>query len=943
MAMPAPPRAHELLEREEELAGLRDLLRDAADGRGRVLAVEGPPGIGKTRLLQAAAGEARDAGFAVLAASGSELERDFGFGVARQLFERALAGLDERERDGVLDGAAALARPALGLDAGAPAGRAPGGEAGHAVVHGLYWLTVNLAARGALLITVDDLPLADPPSLRFLGYLARRLDGLRAGIAVAMRPALPGQDAALVDAVLAGAGTPVWPGPLGERAVAVLARRELGAEPDPAFVGACHRATGGNALLVGEVLSELRRRGAAPDARTARSVQAMGTERMARAVRRRIDALAPGADRLTRAVGVLGDGCAPGLAAALAGLTEDEAVRAAADLAAADVLADAGELAFRHPVVRAAVVDRIPAAELSAAHGAAARLLAERGASAAAVAAHLRHAPPAADPRAVEHLRAAAIQARTQGLPEVAAAHLRRALAEPPVAAERAGVLRELGSAEIAAELPQGPDRLAEALELLRDPRERAEVALELAGALFDQLRVPEAAAVARGALAGLGDADRETALLLETLVAECVRMDLGVSGDEVERLQARAATLRGDTPAERFALAVSAMMRGSDTAEDHAAAAALIDRAVAAGPLPPGSPETGIVSNLIRAGRLEAAERYVERSVAHARRHGLVRSYGLMVGMRGWIELERGALEAAEADLRTATDTGEEHPAPSAGPMGALLAVVLAEQGRLAEAGDVLARFGLEGAVPEHQVMKIVLLARARVRAAQGRRAEALADALELGRRYERWNLRRAVPAWRSLAAVLLLMDGPPEEARTLAREELDLAHRWGTPQVIGVAQRAVALVDGDEDLLAAAAATLSRSPARLELARTLVELGAMLRRRRRRTEARLPLRRALELADACGAVPLAARARDELVASGARPRRAALSGPASLTVSERRVADLAARGLTNRGIAQELFVTPATVETHLRHAFQKLDIAGRGELAAALSGPPR
>jgi DNA-binding CsgD family transcriptional regulator len=184
--------------------------------------------------------------------------------------------------------------------------------------------------------------------------------------------------------------------------------------------------------------------------------------------------------------------------------------------------------------------------------------------------------------------------------------------------------------------------------------------------------------------------------------------------------------------------------------------------------------------------------------------------------------------------------------------------------------------------------------------------------------------------------------MDGEAERARALAREELDLARRWGTPQVIGIAQRGLALITGDEALLREAVASLARSPARLELARTQVELGALLRRRRRRADARPPLREGLDLAHACGAVALAERARDELVATGARPRRPALSGPGSLTVSERRVAELAIRGLTNRRIAQELFVTPATVETHLRHAFQKLDIAGRGELGAALAGPP-
>jgi DNA-binding NarL/FixJ family response regulator len=129
-----------------------------------------------------------------------------------------------------------------------------------------------------------------------------------------------------------------------------------------------------------------------------------------------------------------------------------------------------------------------------------------------------------------------------------------------------------------------------------------------------------------------------------------------------------------------------------------------------------------------------------------------------------------------------------------------------------------------------------------------------------------------------------------------------------------------------------------LDNSQASLELARSLTELGGALRRAGRRAEAREPLRRALDLAARCGADPLAEQAETELRASGARPRHAVLSGPQSLTVSERRVAEMAARGQTNREIAQALFVSLRTVETHLTHAFQKLGIDSRTKLAEAL-----
>jgi DNA-binding CsgD family transcriptional regulator len=136
----------------------------------------------------------------------------------------------------------------------------------------------------------------------------------------------------------------------------------------------------------------------------------------------------------------------------------------------------------------------------------------------------------------------------------------------------------------------------------------------------------------------------------------------------------------------------------------------------------------------------------------------------------------------------------------------------------------------------------------------------------------------------------------------------------------------------------LRAAAEVLAGSGARLEHARTLVELGAALRRANQRTAAREPLRSGLDLAYRCGAARLAEQARAELLAAGARPRTGILTGLEALTASERRVAELAAAGMSNPEIAQALFVTLNTVEGHLRHAYRKLSISSRGQLPAAL-----
>ena len=309
---------------------------------------------------------------------------------------------------------------------------------------------------------------------------------------------------------------------------------------------------------------------------------------------------------------------------------------------------------------------------------------------------------------------------------------------------------------------------------------------------------------------------------------------------------------------------------------------------------------------------------------------------------MRGALALERGELAPAEADFQAALELAEE-PSGLAARLGVLLALVNAEQGRLEEAERLLDDHGMGRPMPEYQAMNPVLYGRARTRALQGRRELALADALEMGRRYEGLGIRRAVPAWRSLAATQLKALNGNGRARELISEEVTLAERWGTPFAIGLALRAAGLVEDDAERLAAAVGVLEASPARLELARARVDLGAALRRSGRRAEARAPLRAGMDLAHSCGALGLAERAREELRATGARPRRLALSGAQALTAAERRVAEMAADGLTNRRIAQELFVTTATVETHLRHSFQKLDVHSRRQLAAALAAPVR
>jgi DNA-binding CsgD family transcriptional regulator len=236
-----------------------------------------------------------------------------------------------------------------------------------------------------------------------------------------------------------------------------------------------------------------------------------------------------------------------------------------------------------------------------------------------------------------------------------------------------------------------------------------------------------------------------------------------------------------------------------------------------------------------------------------------------------------------------------------------------------------------------------MLLLRRGRLRRAQGRLDEALAD---LGACDEQMGAGQATSPglgpWRSEAALAHHALGNRQAAEQLLTEELELAQAIGLPRCVGVALRAQGLLTGGPEgiaLLERAVETLAGSPARLEHARALCDLGAARRRARQRVAAREPLRQALEAAHRLGAAALAERARTELLATGARPRRLVQRGRDALTPSERRVCEMAAQGSSNRAIAQALFVTVRTVEVHLNHAYAKLEVPSRAHLAAALS----
>jgi DNA-binding CsgD family transcriptional regulator/tetratricopeptide (TPR) repeat protein len=937
----------ELLEREAELAAVEALIGDPLD-TGRLLAIEGPPGIGKTSLLAATKARAQEAGIQVMGARGSELELAFSYGVVRQLFEPFLRREPPEERAELLAGAAALAAP---LFDPAELASEPGTDVSLATLHGLYWLAANVAARGPLLLAVDDLHWCDAASLRWLAYLVARLEDLPLALVVGLRAAEPGTDPLVLGQIVSDPlATVIRPAPLTREATGRLIRRLLSSEAEDSFCVACHEESGGNPLLLRELLNAVASEGLPATAANVERLREVEADAVSRAVSLRLIRLPPEATSLARAIAILGDDADPRDAAAMAGLDDERASRAATELVRGDILRPHAPLAFVHPVVRAAVYAMLTPAEQDESHGRAARLLADSGAEAERIAAHLLRVAPAADVQIVRTLRDAARVALARGAAESAVAYLRRALEEPPSVSERVDVLLELGSAETLVSGPTSVEHLREAHELIHDPIRRAKAAVLLGRQLFSLHRTDDSVAVLQRGLEELGRADFEISRRLEAGLILNAIMAPRLYDLALERLERVRSHPSNTTPGEKMLLGLLAYheARANVPAD---IAVGLARRALADGVLlraaKGGGPFLMAVVVLAMADLDETLEMY-DQALADAYRRGSVFAFAATKVFRSQTFLYRGELREAEGEGREALDACEAWGL-ELGPrhLASFLADALIEQGKVDAAPAVLARGGFEGD-PDTAHGHWFLDSEARFRMLSGDLGQGVADMLEAGRRFEAVGGRNpAFMAWRSQAALGLLQMGERrEEALRLAFEELELARIWGAPRALGRALRAAGLVEGGREglgLLHEAVEVLDGSPATLELAKALTELGAALRRGNRRSEARDVLRRAVELATICGAAPLVARAETELLASGARPRRIALSGVDSLTPSERRVAQMAAEGLMNREIAQVLFVTAKTVEVHLSSVYRKLGIKSRSQLPAALSEPVR
>jgi DNA-binding CsgD family transcriptional regulator len=938
-----------LLERDEAVSGVRAAVDAARDGTGSLLVVQGPPGTGKTSLLNLAADGGHEAGLAVLAGRGRELERQIGLRVAVDVLSPPVNAADPRERVRLLSGPAAPAAPLFDDSGGAA------DPAADAMLLGLCWLTANLtgwdlprtAPRPALLL-VDDAQWADAASLRFLAMLADRIDRLPLAMVIAVRHGEDWSDATVARRLVAHRRCRLLSlAPLTAEAVGRLVTAAFPAAEDE-FTAAVAHASGGNPFLVDELLRSLRADGVTP---VAGVVADLMPDTVLHSVLARLARLPAAAGRLATAVAVLGDGTPLRRAAAHARMDLEAAERAADTLASAHLLQPGNPLSFVHPLIGAAVHADQPAFARSREHRRAADLLAAEGEGVEKVAGHLLASEPEGDPGVVDVLRQAAGRALRRGDPGAAARLLTRAVAEPPPSRLRGQILVELARAQMLAGDMTAHATLTDGLKLLDDDTPQVRVrALTLLAGIRHGSGDRAGAAAAREEALGLLDPDdpRRQDGLAEYLAIVTFDPQLRRNADKWLRPLLDGAR-RGRAP-DRSGLLAHAALGLALAGDPPSQVRWLADKALAADASPNLADHGALLGlalhALVIAGELTAADTAADTAMVTARRRGDALGYAYASYHRALSRFHQGALTEALADLEAARITHTDGWTLAGGWIGWLLARVLMEYGDNVAAEEALRMADDQPA--DAMETGLLLHVRAQLALAAGEPATALETARAAGGHLQRlYDIDHpGLLPWRTTAALAAHHLGDREQARRLAEEALERARAVGVARDIGVALRVAGLVaypGPDIGLLTEAATTLQHLSETLEKTRTLIDLGAALRRTGQRTACSQPLQQGLALADRMRARPLAERARAELRAIGLRPRRSAVTGIDALTPSERRAALLAVHGQTNRQIAQNLFITTKTVETHLARTYRKLGISNRRQLRDAFAVRPQ
>jgi ATP/maltotriose-dependent transcriptional regulator MalT len=963
--------ADQLVGRVTELELFEQMLDALVEGDSRTLCIVGGPGIGKSRLLAELSARGNERGCLVLSGSASELERDLPFGPFVDAIDDYAAGVDSHRLSRLEDGVRVeLARVFPAFAADARDDLKPLQHERYRSHRAVRALLETLATK-PLLLVLDDFHWADGASTELAGALMRRPPSGRVMMVLATRPRREQdvfanevlrseQDGELVQVVL-------------EPLSLADARALLPDETPAALAATLHEESGGNPFYLEQLA-----RGAASRKTTAAADGdgALGDADIPRAValalRDELATLDEAVRRVLDGASVAGDPFEPEFAAAAAGVSEDEAVDALDELLAAEFVRPTDvprRFRFRHPLVRRAVYDASPAGWRLRAHERMAAALAERGAGAAARAPHVERSARQGDSAAIELLREAGDQAAGRA-PATAARYYEAALR----------LLPDNSPAEQRVELLLSRANALMAVRRLHEAHDALESAVELGDALSPVLRARATLSLS-AAQRFMGRPRDEDRLLLEARSVlpdgspEAVAVAIAVSIDafwrsdfdamsEWARRSVDEADALGDPPLRAAAHATLALtcswmsdIDGAMTARD--SAAEIVDALT----------DDQLAERLDAPSSLAAAETYLDR-FADAGRH-------------------------AERALSVSRKTGQGQLLPS---IHASLAVCWSLDGRLAQAERLLTD-SLEAArlIDDDKGLCWVLLNRSSVMSDLGDVETALADAKEsvsligtmdegLITAWARMRLgsatldagdpRRAIElmleagggeelpriagSWRSICLETVVRARLEAGDVDDARRSVEISEAWATSlrlplggSMARLARARLALATDDpvtaEQAARDAIAGADRAGALFCSAIARVVLGAALGAAGDRDAAVRELTRAVEDLDSFGAVRQRKAAEQELRRLGERIHRRTRAGKAdatgieSLTERELEIARLVADRLTNRQIAERLFLSKKTIETHMRNLFTKLGVDSRVEVARVIESARR
>ncbi|MFB8205703.1 helix-turn-helix transcriptional regulator [Kitasatospora purpeofusca] len=966
--------------RESEYRRLHHALDRCAAGAGSVIVLHGSVGSGRSDLLYAFTDTAAERGVQVLVGTGSPLEREFPLGLARQLLQGADLAPEEAATAEAL-----LAEGAASGTVPAPSDR-PAGRLTQRVLEGLFRLVRGLAERAPVLIAVDDRQDADPQSLEFLLYLVRRTRGTGVLTVLSSRETMtPAHPLFEVELARQPHHQHIRLDLLGTELVAEVLRTRLGAAAAERHAAEAHSLTGGNPLLVHSLVGDQERAGS-----PGTLVVGEGYRRGLMHCLHRIDPLAL---HYARGVAVLGTGATPELLAELLLLAPDALPRALYLLHAAGLFRDGG---FRHPTAAGDLLAAMRPLELAALHQRAGRLLRAAGATAATVDGHARVAEG--------HLRSSLGPAPAAGagdpgavLPEfgggggaweVPGATVADDIAAHDIAAEDIAaedVVQDEAAAEEAGATGGFGPVPAHALQLWSGPAPTGP-AVECVPTLPGT--VTDADTALRHELKRLrhhfwhGRIDEGTAALArfeavpgQAVHTEPLRHWLAYWYPALLPNPARRTGPHDGATADRGdgMRLLAALLAGTVSPEDAVVHAELVLRAGRLGGVRTES-LTAALTVLLYADRADRATHWcaplAERAGARCGAHW----NALLAALRAEAALRQG-------DLRSADEAGRAafaHVRPEAWGVAVGLPLATMAAARTALGLHQDAAHFLELPTPaglEHTPAGLHhRYALAGHRLALGRAEQALADYRACGDTMARWGVDHlpAIAPWRLGAARAQLALGRPGSAAALADQQLARLGPVGHPRIRGLALRIRAAAGGPAErteLLERAVGLLEEAGAESELAAALGELSEAHQHdgdpgRARRADRRVRRTPALAVVPVrpqapapvsllpvsplpVSALPVSALPASPLPVAG-RPLPVATSVPApegtagGLSEAEGRVAELAARGLSNRDIARKLYITVSTVEQHLTRVYRKLGVRRRVDLARMLGPVP-